>query len=393
MPYGVPSVSAALKFKIVDTRAKFEGLSEDWRRLYASRVKSFNLFTGFDWHRAYLHHYLRSWDKDHNQLALVVGTRSGQLDFICPLIWRRQLGAKVLSFIGDPLSQYGDVIGAEDGCSTDIVHHALRFAVARLNADVVELRSVRRDGAAADALSSGRGYVLRKRKAPYIDLTHFSSLEDYQSKTQSAARRKQHRRLWRRLNEVGPAEFKVLTRGSEALQRTKEALCLKARMLSEQGIVSRAFADRRFPNFFEAIASDSGADLDFQISVLTCAENLVAAEIGFQSMGGYVSHVGVYDSAYRQFAPGRLQIERTIKSCIDRGLRRYDFLAPDSGYKRDWSTHHTDVTDYGLAYTALGHVYCRSIAFGGAFAETAKQTLPVPVMQFLAGRNNQKFSL
>ncbi len=379
-----------MKFNFIDTLTKFERPAEDWRRLHAEGAQRWNVFAGYEWHKTYLQHFLNGSERDNARLAIVVACDGRKVQFICPLVCQQLYGVKVLNWIGDPVSQYGDIIFGGETEQAQLLQHALKFAVSKTGADIAVLRNVREDSAAGQTLKSMGSQILRKEIAPFIDLSGFKTLEEYLTATQRASRRKQHRRLWRRLAEQGSADFKILTAGPEAAKWTRQALGLKAKMLIEQGIVSRAFSDPKFPKFFEAISSESTQDIGFQISVLTLDEKLIAAEIGFKSFGAYVSHVGVYDLAYSRFAPGRLQIDRTVGASIAQGVHRYDFLAPDSEYKRVWCNKHVGVVDFGVPYTLAGRVFCNAAAAERFVVGSAKKGLPTSVLRYLARRALRK---
>lgn len=372
-----------MKFDVIDTLTAFDELAGDWREVFAASTQCGNIFTSYEWHRAYLRHFWSNTGHSGSELAIVVGRQRGKAQVICPLIVEQQFGARVLRWIGDPVSQYGDAVVRDTKDQARMVSEALRFVARKKNADALVLGRLREDGAAADAIKLSRYEVLKSQTAPFTNLAGYASVDQYVA-SQTSNRRKQHRRLWRRLEDHAPVKFETLRPGDEAVKRTCQALSLKAQMLAESGTFSRAFADDRFSTFFKDLAANKDADFGFLMSVITCGDQLIAAEIGFESHKNYIAHVGVYNPEFRRFAPGRLQIEQTIKSCLESGVQRYDFLPPDSDYKRAWSTGSVNVIDVCVPLTSTGQILCSMLKAGAIVTETLKKKLPAPLMRYAA---------
>jgi len=149
-PEALPAV-----FEVVRERAGLDALEPEWNDLFHRAGRSTQLFQTFNWNWHWANHYLpaTSGARDGTSLAIVTVRREGRLVMLWPLVLERLAGLKVLRWMGEPVSQYGDVLAEELPDGLRLMRQAWHFAVARLGADVVCLRKVRADAAVAPLLS------------------------------------------------------------------------------------------------------------------------------------------------------------------------------------------------------------------------------------------------
>jgi len=374
-----------MKFEIIDTLTKFNELESEWRKLFFNSDHNENIFASFDWHKAVLQSYQPLYKDGKYKLAIVVGRRSDKVELICPLVLVKSFGARILNWIGNPVSQYGDMIVRPGKAGADIIDEALKFVALETKADALVLERVQEMSAVVATLKRNSAMPLRQRKAPLLNLEDVKSADRYFAGL-SAARRKKHRRLWRRLCERGPAKFEILNPGPDALAWTRRALQLKKQNLIEQGTYSRAFSNSYFEPFFHALAEGKDANVGYQAGILTCNDKLIAAELGFRCNGAYIAHIGVYDPAYKKYAPGHLLMERMLRHSIEKGVKRYDFLAPQDEFKSAWQNESAKVIDFGLPLTKAGQLYCTILKMAHPTADMLKRTLPSSLMRVAANK-------
>ena len=82
-------------------------------------------------------------------LAIVTVRRKGRLVMLWPLVSERVAGLKVLRWMGEPVSQYGDVLCESGPDTASSCGTAWQFIATRLGADAIVLRKVRADAAVA----------------------------------------------------------------------------------------------------------------------------------------------------------------------------------------------------------------------------------------------------
>lgn len=347
-----------LTLDFVTDRAAFLALEDDWNSLFDRAGRSHTLFQDFNWLRHWCDTYLADEGADGPSLAVVVGRRDGRVTMIWPLVLEDTFGVRCASWMGDPVSQYGDVL-IEDG---DDAHGDLAAAWAFMQsaagADVFELRKIRRDSAVWGFLEQLGAQVTCEEAAPYADLTALGSLDDYKGRFSKKHRRNQ-RRIRNRLADFGEISFEMLSDGPAYDSAVAEAIAWKRKWLVANGHFAPAFSDDRLQRFFTRVGASSDGRVTCPVSMMKVAGEPVAIEIGVQCADRYVAHIGAFDMAYAKFSPGTLQMVETVGHCIENGVACHDLLAPNSSYKAHWSDESVPVRDYVVTTTPAGRLYVR----------------------------------
>ena len=350
--------AADLACEIVDSREGFLALRDDWDALFERSGKSHQLFQSFDWLRHWCRHYV--WPDGTSRrcpLRIVVGRADGRVTVIWPLLLDHVFGMRRIGWMGEPVSQYGDVLVEDGPHKFAHLEESWRFLRQTLEPDLMVLRKVREDGEVAALLRKLDADVACREQAPYADLTDHRTFEDYEARF-SKKQRRNRRRQWNRLSEVGPLGFEILESGEAARQAVKDATAMKRRWLRENGLISPAFADERLDAFFADVATARDRPSGCLVSVLKLGDRPVALEIGLLCKERYVAHIGAFDLEHAKLSPGALQMQETLRHCIEkRGVVYFDLLAPSSGYKRGWAESAVQVSDFVVPMGAGGHLY------------------------------------
>ena len=90
---------------------------------------------------------------------------------VWPLVCERVRGITQTFWMGDPVSQYGDVLIDADVDALPAMRAALDFLRARTNSDLPRLRRVRSDSNVAPLMGANDAQVADRRLAPDMDLT------------------------------------------------------------------------------------------------------------------------------------------------------------------------------------------------------------------------------
>ena len=98
-----------LAVAVVSTRAALAELAPEWNALCAAADGPARLFLSHAWVSNWCRHYL---DSAATGLAIVTARRNGRLVLVWPLVVETRLGLRTASFLGAPVSQYGDVLVA-----------------------------------------------------------------------------------------------------------------------------------------------------------------------------------------------------------------------------------------------------------------------------------------
>ena len=371
-------------YAIVRDESGFDALHDDWNRLYSASPSLSQPFMSFDWHRHWVRHYHAGQSHPLGvQLAIVVGRRAGRVVVIWPLVTKRMAGMTYLYWMGQPVSQYGDVLVEASDTTQALLHDSWDIIISMLAPDVVTLRKVRVDAAAAPLLKDLGAVVTRTAQAPFVATGGHASFEDFEQRY-SAKARKNRRRLMRRLEEKGTVDFVHARKGPEATSLVKRAIELKQAWLDARGLLSAAVHDQRFERFFSA-ASEGGKEPSCcLVSALKLDGHPCAILVSISGGNHIAGHIFAYDLQHEKAGAGVLLLEECLRHAVSSGHTTFDLLAPGDAYKYDWCDQQVEVNDWALATSLRGQLFTR--LYLTHLREKAKRTarlLPVPVRKLI----------
>lgn len=227
-------------------------------------------------------------------------------------------------------------------------------------ADLLLMRRVREDSPLGTGLEACGAVPSARCLAPYIDLAAFGSYQAYLKTFSRKSRRSRERGISALERDFGAIGFSVVP-GAEAGRVLASAIEWKRAWLREQGVASTVFDGGPWEAAFLECAAAPNAFL----SILDVAGRPVAVELGFVAGEDYASYFGAFDPAFGHYRIGQEQISRTVGWCFERGIARYDLLAPWDPYKRHWTRSPTTVAvaDYAVPLSTTGHLaafaHCR----------------------------------
>lgn len=350
----------ALSFEVITDRRSFDALENDWTDLFERSGRSHQVFQTFNWNWHWCNHFLSANETaDRRSLAVLVGRRDTQIVTIWPMVLEKQGLIRSLSWMGEPVSQYGDVL--VDSSIADplaVLREGWLFLLARLSPDVARLRKVRDDATIAPLLAALGSQRTQELEAPYLDLASAPDFATYEQRYAKRSRRNRAR-LLRRLMEQGPVGFQHYVEGAAATATAALGIRLKRDWLQNRGLLSPALADDRTLAFMAAVAGATSRPAGCRVAVLEVDSAAAAIQINFVCKGRLALHVIVYDLAYEKSGVGVLHIEEQIKNGYAEGYTCFDLLAPKADYKMDWADGTVGVADHALALSAKGRIYAR----------------------------------
>lgn len=370
---------AGLELSLISTLEEFDRLEQDWNALFAQAGQSQQVFQTFNWNW----HWSRAFPA---RLAIVTGRRDGRLVMVWPLVIGRSAGLRELAWMGEPVSQYGDVLIEDGPFRLSMLREGWAFITRTLRPDVVRLNKTRADAAVAPLLGEIGALSTQQMQAPYLDLSQAPTYEAYAERYSSKARKNRRRQL-RRLEESASLEFVELQEGPEAVRIVSEAIRLKLLWLESKGLVSPALKDARTAAFFASAAHSADRSTGMRVSAMLAGGQLAAIEVGFVCGSRIAVHILVYDLAFDKSGPGALLLEHTIAKRLEGGLRIYDLMAPGDNYKKDWADCATQVDDFAVPVTALGRLYAKGyLGFARPRLKKFVQKVPLSLRQALSGK-------
>lgn len=338
---------------VIADPAEAGDFAAQWARFAEAHARSATAFQTPGWLLPIIGMHSRKGGSHKNRLVVVEDRRG--LAVVAPFSLASRGGVGVLEWLGEPMLGYGDVLARPDCDVAGLLALALESLKQRGDRiDALHLRKVPQQAAVRPFLEAKGLAPLEERCAPYADLGAFATFDDYLA-TRNRRSVKGYRRKRRKLEEQGAVHFKVFMPGEEAQALGRTALAMKIAWMKAHGLVSRMFAD---PDRLEALIAIVGqAHSGARVSGLFIGDRPIALEIGFIEGKVYYSFIGAIDLEYAQISPGNLQIIDAIHWCHRNGIESFDFLTPDSDYKRSWCTDAQAAHDFCCGITLAGRLY------------------------------------
>ncbi len=364
-------------FEVVRERSGMDALEPEWNDLFRRAGRSDQLFQTFNWNWHWANHYLPAAGKRGGpSLAIVTVRREGRLVMLWPLALERVAGLKVLHWMGEPVSQYGDVLADDLSDRPQLMRQAWSFIAARLGADAVSLRKVRADATVAPLLREVGMQQTAAAEAPYLDLASAPDFAKYELRYTGKAR-KNRRRLSRRLAEQGPLSLERYTGGAEARAAAPQAVALKREWIKHTGRLAPALADQRFADFFADVAEGQLRPTGCGVTVMKSNGAPAGIAIDITCGTRRAAHIIVHDPRLDAFSAGTLLLEAWIKGASADGIATFDLLAPAYAYKLDWADGTVAVGDFALGLTLAGRAYVHLyLGLARRTAKAAAEALP-----------------
>lgn len=375
---------AAAEFALVTARDAFDALEAEWTGLFDRCATSSQLFQSHAWLWHWTRHFLAPPDVS---LAIVTARRNGRLVLVWPLA--RRCGAGGLSrldWMGEPVSQYGDVLVEPGADALPLMRDAWTFLRTRLPADLVNLRKTRADAAVAPLLAEIGARASCRDSAPFADLSTPGGFTAYADARWSAKTRKNRRRQMRRLEEIGPVAVQRLTSGAEAARLASHAIKTKRAWLGDRGLVSPALANPAYESFFAAVAAGGEHPAGCRVSQLAVNGEPAALEIAIRCRERLAVHIIAYEPAFERGGAGAALMEDAIRQAFADGVTCFDLLGPGGGYKDEWSDGAVEMADWTLALSLKGRLYARGwLTMLRPRLKAIANGMPKPLRKLLTG--------
>ncbi|MFV0296690.1 MAG: GNAT family N-acetyltransferase [Hyphomicrobiaceae bacterium] len=380
---GAPDAIAetGLDFTLVRTREEVDALADEWNRLFAMGSNPTRMFQSFNWCWLWCRHYMNEADAT-SELAIVTGRRNGELCLVMPLVVTRDFGMRRLSWLGEPVSQYGDVLVAPQAVNPAVLDAAWTFAVKATRADFAYLRKVRDDSSVVGLMRQLGSIVTGEEIAPYLALSGDKTFETWEERRKPKARKNRRRQI-RRLFEHGTVVFEKHEGTEKAGQLAFAAAVQKRDQLADKGAISPALADPRFAAFFSAAAASADHPAGVSVYTINLDGKPVATKVIVESGGIRALHIAVFDSHFEKCGPGAVLLEHLIACTIDDRLQRLDLLAPRHEYKMMFADETVAVKDHAIAVSWRGKIFVNGLLRQRHRLKAAVEALPAPAKKMI----------
>lgn len=384
-PLPATPAPAALTYSVVSTAGDLASLRDEWNALFAAAGRPEQVFQTFAWTWTWCQHYLTHGRFMRGpKLAVVTGRSDGRLVILLPLVVERVAGLRQLAWMGEPVSQYGDVLAMPEASSLATLAAAWDFAVKATRADLAKLRKVRADATIAPLLAHLGAAITATEEAPYLDFTRAPDFAAYEASLHAKGRKNRRRHL-RRLSERGAVAFEQHSGDPDAAHLADYAILLKRAWLRSRDRISLAMADDRFRAFFADVASGRHEGMGCKVLALRSMNEVAALQILLECKGQRFLHVAVYGSKFEKLGVGGLLLEHALSDCCGDRIQRLDLLAPKHEYKMEFADGTVVINDHALALTAGGRAYATAYLGIRRQLKAAVEAMPAPARRLVAG--------
>lgn len=347
------AVRAEMKVNVAGDLEAMAALATEWRAIETASPENCQWFQTFDWCLKWMRQHGRETCRPH----VLTLTEGSEVIALWPLmVERERFGLRVLRTMSDPHAQYSTIL-TRNGSLTEAQQDALRRAAfSGRVADTVLLQLVPEGSILSGLLPAEARSDALQTETAMLDLSAFTTPEDYLNSLGPSHRRKRNRRR-NAIFKAGDAQFHVFRPGDEAYGRlARTAMEFKQVWLRKTGRLSTGLA---MPGHGEYLASLSARDNgDGPLLFALCMKDApVALEIGFLRNGHYYSYLGSFDWSWASHSPGKVQMEMTVCWLIANGVKTYDLLANPAGYKQTWSNRSVPLSTFVMSHTLRGHMY------------------------------------
>lgn len=351
---------------------------EEWRELNL-RARAGTMFLGPEWLVPWWKHF-----GEGREPATICVREGGRLIGLLPLFLERvRLGGievRRLAFLGDGDTgcDYLDVL-AEPGREREVLDHCLSKLV-ELPWDLCDLDGVWRESFTALQLAQrfppGKAVsgVVRDGRVRFV-CPHIPLTGTWEQYLEGLGRRENLRRREKWIYRQPGVSIACAREPDAAAKATDEFLALhRARWAVEGG--SDGLTDARHEAFHRDASQELARAGMLRMYTLYAARRPVASVYGVVQADRFNYYQSGYDPNWASRSVGLVLLARTVQDAFAEGLREFDFLRGNEGYKGEWSRGERWTIQLRLWRGARGRA-ARGALGAGLFArEALKAALP-----------------
>ncbi len=310
-----------MRARVITDAAGLAALAPDWNRLWLLQPRA-EVFTHHAWARTFVEAYGCG-----QGLQCIVVEAEGVVCGVLPLF----ADAKhALRFIGDPRSDYSDVLCAPDDVDA-VVKHALG-AVDDLHR--LRLHAVPEHALMLRALRTGVKHKLTIREEEPCPAIVFDGAGEV---ARAVLKKESLRRHEKKLGKLGAIALTRITTQAEALRMLPAFFEQHVRRWSTT--TSRSlFEQPENRRFYERLVEDQDMWPMVDFRVLYAGEKMVAAHFGFLHAGRFIWYKPTFDAELSAMGPGEVLLKQLIAAAVAEGAHEFDFTRGNEGFKQRFAT-------------------------------------------------------
>jgi CelD/BcsL family acetyltransferase involved in cellulose biosynthesis len=339
---------------LITSASHLGALAEQWQNLEHENAITPTVFQSFAWTKSWADNYGNI--SSLSEIHVFAGFVENRLVFVWPLMKTKHLGVTTLTWLTDPIGQYGDILCAKDQSVTSWMAITLQLIKRLKGIDIIRLRHVRENCLVAHYANIHFKDAKLHEQAPYLDLSAFATEADYDARYNSQ-QRKRRKKIRSKLEEMGAVEFKKLAPGSVNDQAISAAITEKNEWLSERGRFNRVMGCPRHVGFLKSLSRHRANDFEFITTELCAGEKPVSWEIGFNYKGTHFAYITSHVNKFTDLSPGRLHMDLSQRLALEMKQQRFDLMVPNDTHKESWCSAKVDTKDYYLPISLVGKLY------------------------------------
>ena len=355
------AAAPAISCSVVSSVERLAALGAEWQTLEQSAAANHQFFQTFAW----CMHWVRAAKELRRDAGLRVITvrDAGRLVLVWPLCMDKGRFGTTATWLGEPLTQYGDVLVEDGPQRSRWIDAAWSTALALEGVDVLWLRRVRADAAIRPLLAAAARQLPEMTEALAMTMATASTWADVQArfKPKLVKNRRRHRK---RICERGDLQFIVAEHSTRALDLAKQAITFKRAWIRDRGLAFDPFKDAVYREALWRMARGAEPKVACRVFAHELDGEPTAIDIAFTFKGRHYAHIAAMNLAYEAFGPGGLLTQDIMQSAFEHGEHCYDLMAPHAAYKEEWTDTRTAVYAYAQPLTFKGWLLV-AVYFGG----------------------------
>ena len=349
---GAKAASApAISCCVVSSIERLAALGADWLALERTAAADHQFFQTFAW----CMHWVRAAEELRRDVGLRIITvrDAGRLVLVWPLCIDKGRFGTTATWLGEPLTQYGDILVEDGPQRTRWIDAAWSAALSLEGVDMLWLRRVRADAVVRPLLATGARQLPEMTEALAMNMTTATAWSDVQQrfKPKLVKNRRRHRR---RICEQGELQFVVAEHSARAVDLAKQAIAFKQAWIRDRGLAFDPFKDAVYREALWRMARGAEPKVACRVFAHELDGEPTAIDIAFNFKGRHYAHIAAMNLAYEPYGPGGLLTEDIMQSAFEHGERSYDLMAPYAAYKEEWTDTRTPVYAYAQPLTFKG---------------------------------------
>ena len=346
---------------------ELENIADEWKKLERTCGEPYIYFQSYDWCMKWCACYIYNQNTENNQylpqINLYILRRNGEPVLIWPMMLvKSPMNLVTQTFLSEPHGQYGNVICNRKFLPEKIGRMVWNHIKDTSSADAIILDQYPQSSFLSKLIQDNGIVESSTKHSSALDLTAFDTWEEYYG-SQSRNLRKQRKQRRNRLSKLGTLGYETHYGGSKRFaELVSLGLEWKNLWLKQTGRRASVLSDTRTNNLLANLNGQPGtgntSPTGALIGVLTLNEQPIALEIGLAEAGRFYSYLGAFNWDYKNYSPGKLQIEETQKWAKEVGFKTFDFLGDPADYKSAWTNSTDALESRSIAITARGFLYC-----------------------------------